>query len=66
MLDEDTNGVLLRLFHCFLHSAPQAVLQLTILLYNINTVPGKFNEIQTGKNHYIIYIFSNNTFKHSK
>lgn len=32
MLDEDTNGALLRLFHCFLHSAPQAVIQLKILI----------------------------------
>lgn len=32
MLDEDTNVALLRLFHCFLHCAPQAVVQLVILL----------------------------------
>lgn len=32
MLDEDTNSALLRLFHCFLHAAPQAVIQLVILL----------------------------------
>lgn len=47
MLDEDTNGVLLRLFHCFLHAAPQAVLQLTILLYSVN-LPKKFDETETG------------------
>ncbi|KAG5884623.1 hypothetical protein JTB14_023818 [Gonioctena quinquepunctata] len=35
MLDEDTNSALLRLFHCFLHAAPQAILQLVILLYHI-------------------------------
>nr|XP_023015507.1 XK-related protein 6-like [Leptinotarsa decemlineata] len=35
MLDEDTNSALLRLFHCFLHSALQAILQLVILLYHI-------------------------------
>ncbi|KAK9873752.1 hypothetical protein WA026_002107 [Henosepilachna vigintioctopunctata] len=34
MLDEDTNSALLRLFHCFLHAAPQAVIQLMILLVN--------------------------------
>ncbi|CAG9766153.1 unnamed protein product [Ceutorhynchus assimilis] len=32
MLDEDTNSSLLRLFHCFLHCAPQAVMQLVFLL----------------------------------
>ncbi|KAF7281540.1 XK-related protein 6-like [Rhynchophorus ferrugineus] len=32
MLDEDANSSLLRLFHCFLHCAPQAVLQLVFLL----------------------------------
>ncbi|KAJ8934521.1 hypothetical protein NQ314_013304 [Rhamnusium bicolor] len=36
MLDEDTNSALLRLFHCFLHSAPQAVIQLVILLIHIS------------------------------
>lgn len=35
MLDEDSNGALLRLFHCFLHSAPQAVIQLMILLTHV-------------------------------
>ncbi|KAJ8962525.1 hypothetical protein NQ318_000916 [Aromia moschata] len=35
MLDEDTNSALLRLFHCFLHAAPQAVIQLVILLLHI-------------------------------
>lgn len=35
MLDEDTNSALLRLFHCFLHAAPQAVLQLVILLKHV-------------------------------
>lgn len=34
MLDEDSNGALLRLFHCFLHAAPQALVQLMILLQN--------------------------------
>lgn len=32
MLDEDANSSLLRLFHCFLHCAPQAVMQLVFLL----------------------------------
>ncbi|XP_050305903.1 XK-related protein 6-like [Anthonomus grandis grandis] len=32
MLDEDTNSSLLRLFHCFLHCAPQAIMQLVFLL----------------------------------
>ncbi|KAK4884757.1 hypothetical protein RN001_001028 [Aquatica leii] len=32
MLDEDSNGALLRLFHCFLHAAPQAIIQLMFLL----------------------------------
>lgn len=32
MLDEDTNVALLRLFHCFLHATPQAIIQLVILL----------------------------------
>lgn len=36
MLDEDTNSALLRLFHCFLHSAPQAVIQLMLLLNHIS------------------------------
>ncbi|KAJ8925366.1 hypothetical protein NQ315_009196 [Exocentrus adspersus] len=35
MLDEDTNSALLRLFHCFLHAAPQAVIQLVILLIHV-------------------------------
>lgn len=35
MLDEDTNSALLRLFHCFLHAAPQAVIQLMILLIHV-------------------------------
>lgn len=34
MLDEDTNSALLRLFHCFLHAAPQTVIQLIILVRN--------------------------------
>ena len=33
MLDEDGDASLLRLFYCVINSAPQAVLQLTILLY---------------------------------
>ncbi|XP_060529521.1 XK-related protein 7-like [Cylas formicarius] len=32
MLDEDSNSSLLRLFHCFLYCAPQAVIQLVFLL----------------------------------
>jgi hypothetical protein len=36
MLDEDLDAALLRLFHCFLHAAPQAVLQLMILIFNAN------------------------------
>ncbi|XP_049763280.1 XK-related protein 7-like [Schistocerca cancellata] len=36
MLDEDSDASLLRLFHCFLHSFPQAVLQLMILLSAAN------------------------------
>lgn len=35
MLDEDSNAALLRLFHCFLHSTPQAVIQLMILLTHV-------------------------------
>ncbi|KAF5274141.1 hypothetical protein FQR65_LT04539 [Abscondita terminalis] len=35
MLDEDSNGALLRLFHCFLHSAPQAIIQLIFLLNHV-------------------------------
>ncbi|CAH1117179.1 unnamed protein product [Phaedon cochleariae] len=35
MLDEDTNSALLRLFHCFLHAAPQAIIQLVILLTHV-------------------------------
>lgn len=53
MLDEDTNGALLRLFHCFLHSAPQAVLQLVILLNH--TQRNRINELGTGKKMYIFY-----------
>lgn len=46
MLDEDCDAALLRLFYCVLNSAPQAVLQLTILLtYRIN----KVNEEIAGK-----------------
>ncbi|PSN51094.1 hypothetical protein C0J52_01543 [Blattella germanica] len=33
MLDEDSDAALLRLFHCFLHAAPQAILQLMILIF---------------------------------
>ncbi|XP_018321466.1 XK-related protein 6 [Agrilus planipennis] len=40
MLDEDTNGALLRLFHCFLHSAPQAVIQLMFLLMQLDSSDG--------------------------
>jgi hypothetical protein len=36
MLDEDLDAALLRLFHCFLHAAPQAVLQLMILIFHAN------------------------------
>ncbi|XP_063218079.1 XK-related protein 4-like [Bacillus rossius redtenbacheri] len=36
MLDEDSDAALLRLFHCFLHAAPQAVLQLMILIFHAN------------------------------
>lgn len=52
MLDEDSNGALLRLFHCFLHSAPQAVIQLMILLTHVvhkdveeSLGPGKVLEV---------------------
>lgn len=41
MLDEDTNSALLRLFHCFLHAAPQALIQLVILLKETVTQPDK-------------------------
>lgn len=41
MVDEDTNGALLRLFHCFLHAAPQALIQLTVLFYNFSQVEKK-------------------------
>ncbi|PNF23341.1 hypothetical protein B7P43_G15081 [Cryptotermes secundus] len=34
MLDEDSDAALLRLFHCFLHAAPQAILQLMILIFH--------------------------------
>ncbi|KAJ4428971.1 hypothetical protein ANN_25967 [Periplaneta americana] len=36
MLDEDSDAALLRLFHCFLHAAPQAILQLMILIFHVN------------------------------
>jgi hypothetical protein len=36
MLDEDSDAALLRLFHCFLHAAPQAILQLMILIFHAN------------------------------
>lgn len=49
MLDEDTNGALLRLFHCFLHAAPQALLQLTILLTKRTELkPGKCKKTVNG------------------
>lgn len=47
MLDEDSNGSVLRLFHCFLHAAPQAVLQLTILLHS-TTFSNEFTDTQKG------------------
>lgn len=47
MVDEDTNGALLRLFHCFLHSAPQAVIQLMILLNHITTPQDESSVIST-------------------
>lgn len=47
MLDEDTNSALLRLFHCFLHSAPQAVIQLMILLTHIAN-PESMKDVQIG------------------
>lgn len=46
MLDEDSNGALLRLFHCFLHAAPQAVIQLMILLHHI-TRPDRLQDLGT-------------------
>ncbi|GLH01612.1 XK-related protein [Gryllus bimaculatus] len=33
MLDEDSDASLLRLFHCFLHASPQAILQLIFLFH---------------------------------
>ena len=48
MLDEDTNGALLRLFHCFLHSAPQAVIQLMFLVGDIVSAQGRAS-LKTGK-----------------
>jgi hypothetical protein len=36
MLDEDTNSALLRLYHCFLHAAPQAIIQMMILLIHVS------------------------------
>ncbi|KAI4467585.1 xk-related protein [Holotrichia oblita] len=48
MLDEDTNGALLRLFHCFLHAAPQAIIQLTLLIRTIATAEKRAN-LDTGK-----------------
>lgn len=36
MLDEDSNGALLRLFHCFLHAGPQCVIQLIILVRHLS------------------------------
>ena len=32
MVDEDSDASLLRLFHCFLHAAPQSILHLMILI----------------------------------
>ncbi|XP_034230394.1 XK-related protein 4-like [Thrips palmi] len=32
MVDEDSDASLLRLFHCFLHAAPQAILHLMVLI----------------------------------
>lgn len=49
MLDEDTNSALLRLFHCFLHSAPQAVIQLMILLMHASSDDGRFGELKIGR-----------------
>lgn len=48
MLDEDSNGALLRLFHCFLHAAPQAVIQLMILVDHI-VHPEKLQRLGTGR-----------------
>lgn len=36
MLDEDSDASLLRLFHCFLFAAPQAIVQLMILISTAN------------------------------
>ncbi|XP_031347050.1 XK-related protein 4-like [Photinus pyralis] len=44
MLDEDSNGALLRLFHCFLHSAPQAIIQLMFLI-NYATNPSTLHDL---------------------
>lgn len=57
MLDEDTNGALLRLFHCFLHSGPQAILQLIILLNHVHS--DRLIGLRTGK--YIIIVQFGNT-----
>lgn len=55
MLDEDTNGALLRLFHCFLHAAPQAVLQLVILLRHVH--PDRIGTIRTGER-MVLYFYT--------
>lgn len=61
MLDEDTNGALLRLFHCFLHAAPQAMLQLIILLNHVHF--DKLSGLRTGKIKPLILISKNNIRK---
>lgn len=40
-LDEDTNASLLRLFHTFVHAAPQAIIQLTVLVRSLEGGGGK-------------------------
>lgn len=46
MLDEDSNGALLRLFHCFLHAGPQSIIQLMILLQHLTQVE-RIQELDT-------------------
>lgn len=50
MLDEDCDAALLRLFYCVLNSAPQSVLQLTILLMHEADISDNYKKVTSVDN----------------
>ena len=60
MLDEDSDAALLRLFHCFLNAAPQAVLQLMILIFHANR-----SDLSSIQRKHITPVFDIHSFIHS-